>query len=190
MNAPNGRISFRDFSKGFSRASLGIRRGIAPSLFPSAPNQRVGKGERKMSSCVRKAIALYGAAQRGKTPTLNMLIDDLKSAASRVVCEVCIQGCNDRRCCVVYNEVIVGVGTGGDDGNAVHENIQYFENHNCEIVFLATRTKSTHASWTALDDWARKGNVRLEAVHKDETSVVADQPLVNQKQADSLRAMI
>jgi len=29
-----GRISFRDFLKGFSRASLGIRWGIAPSLFP------------------------------------------------------------------------------------------------------------------------------------------------------------
>ena len=31
---PTGRISFRDFSKGFSRASLGIRQGIAPSLSP------------------------------------------------------------------------------------------------------------------------------------------------------------
>ena len=45
---PIGRISFRDFLKGFSRASLGIRWGIAPSLFPSAPNQRAGKGKAKM----------------------------------------------------------------------------------------------------------------------------------------------
>lgn len=143
-----------------------------------------------MSSCVRKAIALYGAAQRGKTTTLNMLIEDLKNAASKVMCEVCIQGCNDRQCCVVYNDIIAGVGTGGDDEDAVRKNIQYFENHNCEIVFLATRTKATHSSWMEVDDWARKGNVRLEAVRKDETSVVVDQPLVNQKQADDLRAMI
>ena len=163
--------------------------GSAP-LSLSAKQVGAGKGEREMSSCVRKAIALYGAAQRGKTPTLNMLIDDLKNAASKVVCEVRIQGCNDRRCCVVYNDIIVGVGTGGDNGNAVHENIQYFENHNCEVVFLATRTKATHSSWMAVDDWACKGNVRLEAVRKDETSVIADQSLVNQKQADSLRVMI
>ena len=32
---PIGRTSFRDFLKGFSRASLGIRRGIAPSLSPA-----------------------------------------------------------------------------------------------------------------------------------------------------------
>ena len=31
---PTGRISFRDFLKGFSRASLGIRQEIAPSLSP------------------------------------------------------------------------------------------------------------------------------------------------------------
>ena len=119
-----------------------------------------------------------------------MLIDDLKNAASKVVCEASFQECSDRRCCVVYNDIAVGVGTGGDDGDAVRKNIQYFENHNCEVVFLATRTKSTHSSWTEVDDWARKGNVRLEAVRKDETSVLADQPLVNQKQADDLRAMI
>ena len=32
---PIGRTSFRDFLKGFSRASLGIRQGIAPSLSPA-----------------------------------------------------------------------------------------------------------------------------------------------------------
>ena len=34
---PIGRISFRDFLMGFSRASLGIRQGIAPSLSPAGP---------------------------------------------------------------------------------------------------------------------------------------------------------
>ena len=41
-----GRISFRDFFQGFSRASLGIRQGIAPSL-SSAGIRVEGVKERK-----------------------------------------------------------------------------------------------------------------------------------------------
>ncbi len=43
---PTGRISFRDFLKGFSRASLGIRQEIAPSLSP-ADSETEGKKREK-----------------------------------------------------------------------------------------------------------------------------------------------
>ena len=134
------------------------------------------------------AVALYAAANNGKTKTLNALIRLLLEAKGEMLEEIKLGG-EDRQVVLNYDGRIVGVGTGRDLGEAVKENFAFFKKHGCDIVFCATRKRSDSSSWEAFwNDTAEMG-IRHEAVEKDYAPVgatEAEQETVNTNQARCL----
>lgn len=136
------------------------------------------------------AIALYAAGNRGKTITLNMLIDMLKANGAKIVDEIAVNNGADRCFCCKHKGRTVGVATGGDDGNAINVNFDFFDKYNCDIVFCATRLKANSSSWRAFYDRTDYYYVRVVAIKKDETAIIANQLTMNARQANDLMNMI
>ena len=134
------------------------------------------------------AVALYAAANNGKTKTLNALIRLLLAAEGEMLEEIKLGG-EDRQVVLNYDGRIVGVGTGGDLGGVVSENFKFFKKHRCDIVFCATRKRSDSSSWEAFWNDTAKMGVRYEAIEKDYAhagATEAEQETVNTYQARCL----
>ena len=81
-----------------------------------------------------KLIALYGASSCGKSSLLRNVIKHFKP-------EMVIN--NDQDYCEVIecNNFKIGIGTAGDDYNAVKGNLDFFAENQCDIWITASRTK-------------------------------------------------
>ena len=71
VNAPNGRIPFRDFSKGFSRASLEIAAGNRALSFLAASETEGRKGGRSM-----KMVSFWKGPNGESTPPVQFYDED------------------------------------------------------------------------------------------------------------------
>lgn len=86
---------------------------------------------------MKKVIALYATADRGKTATLKKLIDLLSNIAE--YCELCRS-----YECWAYFEIKgmkVVVCTPGDAKGEIKHNAKYATKYDCDIFVTATRTK-------------------------------------------------
>ena len=86
---------------------------------------------------MRKIIALYASANKGKTSTLSILIDLLSLVSSESNVWRTKEGWGQFK----INDVAVGVCTPGDDKSSIESNINYFNENECEVIVTATRTK-------------------------------------------------
>lgn len=86
---------------------------------------------------MRKIIALYASANKGKTSTLSILIDLLSLVSS----ESNVWRTKEGWGWFKINDVAVGVCTPGDDKSSIESNINYFNENECEVIVTATRTK-------------------------------------------------
>lgn len=86
---------------------------------------------------MKKIFGLWGATNRGKTTTLNILVDLL----SQVSDTYDIHKTYDSRAWFVINGIKIGICTPGDNQEQLKENIIFFTENEYEIIVTATRTK-------------------------------------------------
>ena len=126
---------------------------------------------------IQYAIALYGAANTGKTMTLNTLIDILVSESVQedgggvVATENINYDSNtktgDRHVAIrVFGKLIVVI-TGGDCGDAVQKGLEFAVRFNADILVAATRKRSDSYSWGAFfDSVVVEAGIPYDAIEK------------------------
>lgn len=141
-------------------------------------------------STIRKIVPLYATSEKGKTPTLCMAIEVLRQVVG--VCqEESYNADKDRRACFLFDGHVIGISTGGDDGDAINDSIAFMERNKCEVVLMATRKKSNSGSWSAVWEYAQRNGVDLNTqVEKDYEADVARQRFVNFRQVLKLLAEV
>ena len=88
---------------------------------------------------LRLVLCLYGAANVGKSETLTELGRALLGKARYYYEQKGQQGSRDRRIALKYRGHIIGVGTYGDDQDAIDRNFKFFEDQGCDIGITAAR---------------------------------------------------
>lgn len=91
-------------------------------------------------------IGLFGKPNCGKTNTLNRVIDELLTLGAQIISsypqnasrDLAIQ---DRNVCVEFRGKKVCIATGGDKGEALKDNCEFFVKNKADIAISATRTK-------------------------------------------------
>ena len=131
---------------------------------------------------MKKIIALYRRAETGKTSTLNLLIELLDK--NKKVEEIRLT--EDRRVSISYGNKKIAVTTWGDNGFELKENINYFENEDCDILVTATRTRGETTE--ILNDYAKEINTEIIWIEKNLSASLEE--LINQTQAKDIKAVI
>lgn len=111
---------------------------------------------------MQKIIALYAPANKGKTTTLNILIDLLSIVSS----ECNVWKTKEGWGWFVINDKVVGVCTPGDNQTVIKENIDYFNKNECDIVVTATRTKGCTVK--ELEKLEKKEKCPIEWIKKED----------------------
>lgn len=109
------------------------------------------------------AIALSASANKGKTSILKIFADGFRYDPSVSLVDMAPMGCGDEMWCFLYDDIYIGIATGGDDDTMIDTAFDFFKKNKCQIVFCATRYYSNSPSWTEfvcrckkdgfIDDW-------------------------------------
>lgn len=110
---------------------------------------------------MKKIIALYGAANKGKTTTLNILVDLLAVVSDYYN----IERYYDSKAMFVINKKNIGVCTPGDNQEEIKKNIDFFNKNECEIIITATRTKGDGV--TELEKFTKKQGIEIDWIIKE-----------------------
>lgn len=135
---------------------------------------------------MKRIIGLYRRSNVGKTETLNLLIDLLQAATTGTPMPTPQPEGKDRRECFNYKGLKIGVCTGGDDEDVLQENCDFFDSHDCDIAFSATRTKGKTVYKAS--EYAEKHGTKVEWIRKN--VVEKDFSIANLDQAKGLFKMI
>lgn len=111
---------------------------------------------------MKKIFGLWGAANRGKTTTLNILVDLL----SQVSDSYSVQRFYESRAWFLINGIKIGVCTPGDNQTEIKENIKFFTKNECEIIVTATRTKG--GSVDEVEFFKNEHNAELVWIEKED----------------------
>ena len=142
------------------------------------------------SNGIHLAVALYASANKGKTTTLKLLIENLKVSGGAVVAEKpIVDGSQDMLFCCKYRGKTIGVATGGDEGPILQIAFHFFRTYNCDIVFCATRTRSDSSSARSFNENTKARSIRVIYIRKREAQE-AEQAKVNSAQAKELQLLI
>lgn len=97
----------------------------------------------------KKLIILSGSSNSGKSETLKFLVTKLGGKLTA--------NYDDRYICKNSTSTIA-ICTGGDDGNAINENINFFStNMNCDVYISPARSKGVTIA--SLEKWAKSNNI-------------------------------
>ncbi len=88
---------------------------------------------------LKLVLCLYGGADVGKSETLTELGRALLSKARYFYEQKGQHGSRDRRIALKYHGHIIGIGTYGDDQDAIDRNFKFFEDQGCDIGITAAR---------------------------------------------------
>ena len=123
-----------------------------------------------------KVIVLNGVANTGKTTTLNLLNNLINPDNP-------ITDGKDHRRTFTYKGKTISITTPGDGKEHIHDNIDYAQNKNCDILVTASRTRG----------YGRKLlREQFKDIHfiKKNVADQQEQDLVNEAQALDLQAII
>lgn len=134
----------------------------------------------------RIAIALCGDQDTGKTETLHELARICKNSKFRSVESVHSNNGTDQIFVFEDCGLIVGIGTGGDDAEAIDECFDVFDGKKCDIVFVPTRHTSRHSSWKRFVDRCSSGGYEYKWVGKDKIACPVWHSEVNRQVACTL----
>lgn len=87
---------------------------------------------------MEKMIAFVGKENKGKSSTLNILIDILSSVSD--FCEIYRDSDIDSWAWFEINGKRIFIGTAGDDAKSVRENINYTKQYGCDIGITGFQT--------------------------------------------------
>ena len=139
---------------------------------------------------MNKIIGLYESSSKGKTATLNLLIDLLEVATTGNPMPQPQPKGYDRRKTFTYKGLKIGVATDGDTGKAVRDNCIFFDTERCDIVFSATRKRTDSHSVIELEKYAKQFNLSIDWIRKDINIINQTEDIVNLQQANSLFNLI
>ncbi|MCH5283076.1 MAG: hypothetical protein J1E59_05420 [Treponema sp.] len=106
---------------------------------------------------MKKIVALYASANKGKTTTLNKLIDLLEAVA--VLDEKIRISDDDFQASFEFFGKKVVVCTAGDYGEATQESISFAKKHGYDILVTATRTRGETTN--GIENFANKNGAEL-----------------------------
>lgn len=109
-----------------------------------------------------RIIGLYGHSNRGKSATLNMLKELLRKEGKSISTRP--HPNSDSPETFEYKGMIVCVVPGGDTGEIVEKNCDYFKSKNCDVAFSATRCKG--ASVEALQRLEKREGTKIKWIAK------------------------
>ncbi len=92
---------------------------------------------------MRKIIALYRSGDKGKTETLNYVIEILRSIITGQSIPLLIPNYTDRRETFICNGFKVSICTKGDNGGEILQNEAYFNSQQCDIAITASRSRGS-----------------------------------------------
>lgn len=126
-------------------------------------------------------IGLYGHSNCGKSATLNMMKELLRTAGKSVSSKP--HPGSDKPETFEYKGLTVCVAPGGDNEEVVRDNVRYFKSKNCDVAITATRCKG--GSVTELQKFEKEMGVKIEWVPKsyEYNLCEATQHLCNQETA-------
>lgn len=107
-------------------------------------------------------IGLYGHANCGKSATLNILKELLRTVGKSVSSKP--HPNSDSPETFEYNGKIISVAPGGDTREVVEANCRYFKMKNCDVAISATRTRWGSAD--ALNEFADSEDVKVDWIPK------------------------
>ena len=90
---------------------------------------------------LKLVLCLYGGANVGKSETLTELGRALFSSARYFYEQKGQYGSRDRRISIKFRGHIVGIGTYGDNQEAIDRNFEFFEDMGCDVGITAARVE-------------------------------------------------
>ena len=118
-------------------------------------------------------IALWGPGGKGKSTTLNLLIELLGGTRRK----------GDQRIRLTHREKKIAITTYGDDEWQLNKNIKFFDEKSCDIYITATRTKGDTKK--VLKKYAKTDIIWIGKNYSDSLH-----DLINEAQAKELHAFI
>ena len=118
-------------------------------------------------------IGLWGPGGKGKSTTLNLLIELLGGTRRK----------GDQRIRLTYREKKIAITTYGDDKWQLNKNIKFFDEKSCDIYITATRTKGDTKK--VLKKYAKTDIIWIGKNYSDSLH-----DLINEAQAKELHAFI
>ena len=135
-----------------------------------------------------RIIGLYGHSNCGKSATLNMLKELLRTAGKSVSSKP--HPGSDKPEAFEYKGLTVCVAPGGDNEEVVRANVRYFKSKLCDVAITATRCKG--GSVTELQKYEKEMSTKIEWMAKsyEYNLCEATQHLCNQEVAEVLFKII
>lgn len=136
----------------------------------------------------KRIIALYGHSNCGKSQTLHILKNILREKGESLSHNLLFTA--DERETFCYNDKIICITPAGDDAATMQRNIEYFENHNGDILITSSRSKG--ATRDILKEYAHSQCIKVEwKIKSVEYYLGKDiQQLCNEKVAELILGML
>lgn len=112
---------------------------------------------------MKKIIALYRTGDKGKTETLNYVIEILQAITTGSLTPL-VPNYTDRKATFVFNGLTVSICTAGDNAAEIKQNEAYFNNQKCDIAITASRSRGE--SVDAINAMANSNGVGIQWVRK------------------------
>ena len=134
-----------------------------------------------------KIIALKGRGKCGKSETLGIYLRRILKERKGIPYEECRMDAREQ---IEVNGKVVDICPPGDNEDEVIANIAFVENHPCDVLFTATRTRG--GSRNTLKDYAVRKNSELIEVwkHYNDDLDIEDQSEKNKETAEELLKMM
>ena len=121
-------------------------------------------------------IGLWGPGGKGKSTTLNLLIELLGGTRRK----------GDQRVRLTHREKKIAITTYGDDKWQLQRNIDFFNEESCDIYVTATRTSG--GSVVELEKFEKK--IGAETIWISKSSSTSYQELINERQAETIKDVL
>lgn len=133
---------------------------------------------------MEKIIGLWGAGNKGKTTTLNMLIEwYLKNPESN---DIFIKKfpSNDLAVAFTWKGTRIVICTAGDYWESEEENIAFFKEQDADIFVAASRTKG--GSVDKLEAFAKRQGIEIDWIEKTYAETEKEQAKANKQDMQTL----
>lgn len=121
-------------------------------------------------------IGLWGPGGKGKSTTLNLLIELLGGIKRK----------GDQRIRLTYREKKIAITTYGDDKWQLQGNVDFFKKESCDIYITATRTRG--GSVVELEKFEKK--IGAEIIWISKSYSTSYQELINERQAETIKDVL
>ena len=192
------------FLQGFSGPHLKPRREVRPLHFPKRnkaggvtkerKNEEMDSSMQKLVETVRasrskQAIALCGAANTGKTHVLKKLSNWFRDRDAIIIAMKDMGNGRDELWAFGYQDVCIGIATGGDNQELITAAFTFFAANACDIVYCSTRYRADSSSWT---EFQKECSSRGFTIHWTSSMDIPEEChlAINQARAAQLAAML